>query len=309
MSSTRKRTSKRISGDSDEDDYELNKGEGSGDDGDATSSRRSRADQLYYSPENPDLDADAEGEEDIDVVEEDTRFLPQAIQPKGKPTPKSSKSKSRAGSSVPRRRSSGKAKRTVIYSDDEDEDDYDAEGERVDPDDGDYEIEPAPKKVIIPGKSKGAAGRAVKAKLDKPITMKDERRAPASAITTPATSSQGTKRIRAKDEDDVKGGGPSTNVSDGTSSITGKEPEPTPPIKKRKLPPIKKNKSTTGSTANSTPSTKPPVRPTPEKKDDISLIRKPAAPAANQDFDLRDASVYAQLFTKVGLSVHSLRKC
>lgn len=107
MSSTRRKTQRKISGDSEDEDYER-RGEGSGDDAEMSSSRRAPAEQPYYSPENADLDEDAEGELDIDVVDDDTRFLPQVVRPRGRPTPKTTKAKTRGEASVPKRRSSGK---------------------------------------------------------------------------------------------------------------------------------------------------------------------------------------------------------
>lgn len=296
MSSTRKRASRRSTAEYEDDDYEAVRGEGSGDD--VEPSRPSRRARANFTPDEEDIDVDAEGEVDVEAVEDDTRFLPQAIQTKPKPTPKSSRSRQRTDAPLPsasKRRSTGKVKRAVVYSDDEDEEQYDVETERVDADDDDFELEPAPKRGGLQngGRSKATGGRPSKAKTEKEIVIKDERR-----LATSTPSNQGTKRMRPKEEEDLRGGSLPTATSEDAMSRAGEEPDPTPPpVKKRKLPPIKKIKSATGS-ASSTSTPKPTMNTLLPKKEE-GTVRKVAASLGSHDFDLRDASVYAQLFTKV----------
>ncbi|EPS98519.1 hypothetical protein FOMPIDRAFT_1126231 [Fomitopsis schrenkii] len=93
--------------------------------------------------------------------------------------------------------------------------------------------------------------------------------------------------------------------ADAPESTPLKVEEAEPPPKKRKLPPIKKNKSSTGP---STPTpTKPPTAvPTPEASTPSKSSNGPAAAATQKpattlgasDFDLRDKSVYDQLFNR-----------
>lgn len=102
------------------------------------------------------------------------------------------------------------------------------------------------------------------------------------------------------------------------SPTKDKEADPPPP-KKRKLPTIKKNKAH-GSTTISTPSgSKPPLvgaskgghtgddaikpLPPPLAISTPAQIRKPAATIGSADFDLRNASVYAELFKGVSTTV------
>ena len=305
MGSVKKRVARRVAEYSDDEDYEIGRGEGSRDDVVMPkSSKRIRHQDRNFAHEGADSDVDAEGEVDIEGIEDDTRFLPDAIQPETKATSRLSKSKHRPEAPLPsasKKRSSGKVKRAVVYSDDEDEDEYGARGEQMD-DGDDFELDPAPKRsgLMNTGRGRGSGARISKMKVEKEITIKDERKPLSIPAVAPAASSYGAKRTRMKEEEDVTGVPHSATINEEIPSLV-KEPDPTPPpTKKRKLPPIKKNKSTTGSAASSTPTTKPPVKLPLDKKDDISLVRKPAGSTNNADFDLRDASVYASLFTKVG---------
>jgi len=81
---------------------------------------------------------------------------------------------------------------------------------------------------------------------------------------------------------------------------------PPPELKKRKLPTIKKNKpSTSAATSTQSQSAAAPSKP-PPSTDDVTKIgaphpqRKAAGLMGAADFDLRDKSVYAELFKGAG---------
>lgn len=209
---------------------------------------------------------------------EDTRFLPpEASAPK------------RSSSRKPKPTAKRPKKRAVVLSDDEGEDDdRDPEDIIVDDDDDDFTPEPSVLKRSSASKSKSKSGKAAIA--DKPITLKDERKAVPSRGGGPTFPG---KRGVLNDDADAE--------EDSTSKTDSVEVA-APPPKKPKLPPIKKNKPLPGiSTPTGIPG-KPPLKSGVEA-DGLTLgvagARKPAATANNADFDLRDASVYASLFMKV----------
>lgn len=211
---------------------------------------------------------------DDDGPLEDTRFLP----------PESAAPK-RSSSRKPKPTAKRQKKRAVVLSDDDGEDDYgDPEDVVVDDDDDDFAPEPPVPRLSSSSKSKSKSGKA--AAVDKPITVKDERKVMPSRGGGPTFPG---KRGVLNDDGDAEED--STSKAD---NIAATAPLP----KKPKLPPIKKNKP---STETSTP-TGIPAKPKPEA-DGLALgvagARKPAATANNADFDLRDASVYASLFMKV----------
>ncbi|KAF8894614.1 hypothetical protein BD779DRAFT_853350 [Infundibulicybe gibba] len=123
-------------------------------------------------------------------------------------------------------------------------------------------------------------------------------------------STSGVKRSRSKLADESM----IDVVGDDHDSAPGK-PEsppppkevtpPPPPAKRRKLPTIKKNKIP-GSAGPLTPvTTAKAVLPSQTVTAESTLLpttsaRKPAATAGNADFDLRNASVYAELFKTAG---------
>ncbi|RDX56522.1 hypothetical protein OH76DRAFT_1395641 [Lentinus brumalis] len=241
--------------------------------------------------------AAAEDEDvDIDGDLEDTRFLPEPVaraSPSISPVASSSKRKSTAASltksrpkekeKLSRSSKSSKKRRQVVFTDSEEEEVDDPNVAITDDDD----FDPPPdhgsgKKAVKPRGVKllmgGAKGKATK-KEDREIIFRDERKAPPapSAAEPPKRVDEGPKPPDPLDE---------------------------PVPKKRKLPPIKKNKPAGGaSTGSSTPSTsKPTVSAPVEKKETLTPAltsnqvgtRKPAG--ASSDLNLLDSSVYSELF-------------
>ncbi len=255
-----------------------------------------------YGGDAVDEDVDIEG--DI----EDTRFLPDPPPSTSRPISPASGTKRRlsnaaASSSKSRTKnkelkssksskSSGKKRRTVVWTDDEDEDEFN-DPDVVVTDDGDFDPEPgySNKKGAVKGKigkvmgkasGKGAAGK----KEDKEITFRDERK-----LAQPPVA----EYVRRAKEDEVAK--PTPNVMD----------EPIP--KKRKLPPIKKNKPAGSiSIGPSTPAPRAAVA-TPAKKEEPAPTTLTPAPTSNQagvrkaagastDLNLLDSSVYSELFLR-----------
>ncbi|KAI1794585.1 hypothetical protein LXA43DRAFT_1114274 [Ganoderma leucocontextum] len=252
-----------------------------------------------------DYEGDAR-DEDVDI--EDTRFLPDPPPSTSRPispapstrrrlsnaTASSSKSRTKdkeSKSSKPSK-SSGKKRRAVVWTDDEDEDEFN-DPDVVVTDDDDFNPEPgfSSKKVGVKGRNgkvvgkatgKGAGGK----KEDKEITFRDERK----VVQPPAA-----EPVRRVKEDEVAKSTP--DVMD----------EPIP--KKRKLPPIKKNKPAGSiSTGPSTPAPRAPTV-TPARKEEPAAptttltpaptsnqigVRKPVG--ASTDINLLDSSVYSELF-------------
>lgn len=261
----------------------------------ARSTKRAKTDERSLGGASiGDVDVDVESEErkpedgDDDAYDEDTRFLPPTA---AKPKPAKARGRGQR-KSIP-----SKKRRAVVLSDDEAEGDYREEDDPGAVDDDDFSPEPSVRRSAGAGtKTNGKASRkSSSGPIDKDIILgKDERR------SIPPAVAQGAKRAHpSEDEDPID-----------VETVT-KEPTP-PPLKKRKLPTIKKNKPPVGSTTASTPSTsRPPAKPEGSvggngisgAKDAFALgQRKTAAGLGNADFDLRDASVYAQLFTKVCLT-------
>lgn len=256
-------------------------------------------------------------EEDVDIDGdiEDTRFLhpnaSRSISPL--PSVKLKLSNAAASSSKPRTKekeaksaksskSSGKKpKRQVVYTDSEEEfDDQDV----VVTDDGDFEPEE------YGASKKGAKGRGVKLiigkgkrksvkKDEKGITFRDERK-----LLPPSSTIESSRRgkvdddKRNKSEEDTR----FRAENDGPKSAFN-DPLDEPIPKKRKLPPIKKNKPAGASTTGPpTAAVKPPVAAPTEKKESLTPaptsnqvgVRKPAG--ASTDVNLLDSSVYSELF-------------
>lgn len=194
------------------------------------------------------------------------------------------------------------AKKKRVVSEPNSDDDYEHEGMAVpsaDDDDDDNAMFESKRNPIV-GKTKG---KSVKGKG----TAKLRRD---SVEVSPVI---GTKRPRvgqtSKLEDtiiDVTGDiDPTPDTSTARSPSQPKDPSP-PPTKRRKLPTIKKNKGTgavsaTVSATGSKPSlagiTKGGIPVLPEGKP--TGVRKTAATVGNADFDLRNASVYRELFKTV----------
>lgn len=308
--SSRKRTSKKrhLSPESEDDEELLDDGanSGSGDDyfEPGIKPSRTKRGRVEIEEDEVDVDMEAELEKPLDI--EDTRFLPDG----GASLSRSSSAK-RSSSGKPKQRSSGSAqkkgskRRAVILSDEEEEVDVDVV---MDDDEDDFQPEPLPKKgMSTKGKSRGilptksSKGKGGKDRIEKEITFRDERKvAPPIASSSRDVPPSRSKRVHSKLDDEDDADFDVVNEKEATP--------PPPPPKKPKLPTIKKNKPAPGSvnsTGPSTPATRPPLNKTttglPQQNgaNGLPLLRKPAATANNADFDLRDASVYAQLFTKV----------
>ncbi|KZT09539.1 uncharacterized protein LAESUDRAFT_756492 [Laetiporus sulphureus 93-53] len=232
-------------------------------------------------------------------------------------------------------KSSKKVKRTVVWTDDEDEEQEDPLGLlAVDPDDDDFTPEPAPpslKRAAVTTKSKGRKliqaskrSRAKHKEEGKVTHIRNERKLPHPASRGTSREKYSgppisTKRSLPKEEA-VKVTPPAITPSvpapaaEEHDKSPSKVEDPTQPVfKKRKLPTIKKNKTGTVSTTPAFSKRLPSVE---NKESDVTTkhpnshllgladvaARKPAASLGRADFDLRDASVYAQLFTKPGSS-------
>nr|VWO98046.1 Alcohol oxidase [Ganoderma boninense] len=282
-------------------------------DQDVSEPRLKKARTVSRGPSNDSGEDDYGGaDEDIDIEGdiEDTRFLPDPPPSTSRPispaqttkrrlsnaTASSSKSRTKdkeLKSSKPSKSSGKKRRAAVVWTDDEDEDEFN-DPDVVVTDDDDFDPEPgfSSKKGAVKGKSgkafgkssgKGAAGK----KEDKEITFRDERK-----LTQPPAP----ESVRRAKEDEVAK--PAPEFMD----------EPIP--KKRKLPPIKKNKPV-GSTSTG-PSTPAPraAAATPAKKEEPASnttltpaptsnqvgVRKPAG--ASTDLNLLDSSVYSELFLR-----------
>ncbi|CCM03109.1 uncharacterized protein FIBRA_05229 [Fibroporia radiculosa] len=277
--------------------------------------KRAKTEDSDHRATGSDGEPDVDVEVDIEADAEDTRFLPPEAATLSAPSPppaKASKRKSGKPKVDGKSTSERRSKRTVVWTDDEDDEFVDA-GRIMDSEDEDFAPESAPpskKGAVTKGKglkpsggTKGARGRGKKE--EKEIIVRDERKLPPAAPSAPkdrsAVPAANSKRPAPKDDRQVA-------VAEPAAAEKAQEPVPleeaAPPLpKKRKLPTIKKNK------ASATPSTPSVAAVSPavgEKKDAAADVitpvgvaaRKPAATANNADFDLRDKSVYAQLFTK-----------
>ncbi|GBE82086.1 predicted protein [Sparassis crispa] len=271
-------------------------------------------------------DADADVDVDVESQIKDARLLPRPspLPVRGSSTKRGASSKSRAKGEKPAHR---RSKRVPVWSDDEDEDEEYAElPQAVDDVDDDFAPEPVhrtSKRGAVTGKSregkagaglKGGRGRSKKSKEGKGVViMKDERKLPPTASSGTPGAGASTKRALIKDNEaqSLVLGAVDAQVDE---HLKVKEPTPPPP-KKRKLPTIKKNKPATGTTPSTPATTKPPAPlpapspaadPTGGQATDNNLNvgvgaggRRP--PMINTaDVDLRDSSVYAQLFAKTG---------
>ena len=226
---------------------------------------------------------------------------------------------STASASKPKRKT-----RQVVWTDDED-DDVDPLGlTAMDPDDEEFEPEPsAPKrsgsKSKIPKTSTKPSRTKTKVE-EKDIVIRDERKLPPPEPPTPKDKPPAPriplKRAPSSDERLEASVEPiSTASADVPESTPQKVEEVEPPPKKRKLPTIKKNKPSTGPSTPTPAKIPAAVAPAPESstpsKDPTGPVgvaaRKPAAALGAADFDLRDKSVYDQLFNRVRVLVYGTR--
>jgi len=286
-----------------------------------------------YNGVDHDMDVDVDGEMDVMATDEETRFLaPDAISQLAAAPPSVAPGQARKNSRVDvcgkHFKGTGpgngaKKKKQVMFSDAEDaevdindvvdEDDVYDEPFADDPDD-DFEPEHPPKRSgkanassstksktakVKPPLAKGGKGKAGKEK-DKGIMIKDERKlhSPPSLSTAQTQASD----LFADDQSSA----PQPSVGEPSAAPDHSTLPPPEPPKKRKLPTIKKNKPPGSATTSTLPqsATLPPKPPPPT--DDVTKIiaplnqqRKPAGLSGATDFDLRDKSVYAELFKGV----------
>ncbi|KAL0954770.1 hypothetical protein HGRIS_003720 [Hohenbuehelia grisea] len=260
----------------------------------------------------PDSDADVDGDGD-----DDSRFMASHSPPRASEST-SRPSKRRTSEAPPRK------KRAVVRSDSEG-DDYEANDVAVDdynePDDEDDFIVEDTRSSKSKSNTKGGKSAATSSRrkgkvkeAPQEIMMKDERKVPPRRISAAAQDKPpvGIKRSRLKEikSDDVDVGQGSIGSSEDPplsateESSLPKESAP-PPLKKPKLPTIRKTKLA-GSGGPSTPvsASKPSqgAKPVVDEKlaTTSSVPRKPAAFAGNADFDLRNPSVYSELFKTAG---------
>ncbi|KAA1471175.1 hypothetical protein DENSPDRAFT_837106 [Dentipellis sp. KUC8613] len=299
--------------------------------GDESAQRpKSKRARTVDSTEEMDVDIDGDG----DFQEDDTRFLSGSESPKRtrKSTPASSSSarkereRSKSKGSAPPSR---KKRQQVVWSDDEDQGgsdvDYagegDADAQLIGSDD---DFAPSPKRPGPKAKGKAATKgrtRSSKEKDDKPIIMKDERKAvPSSSKGERSEAAAGTKWASADAGDvpsEVTSPAPSVAAPSAVEALKEESASttPLPSFKKRKLPQIKKNKPAPGSSAGGTPqtpATRPKLRPTDpaavlkdqkEPDDGLPVLKKTAKNATNMEVDLSNKDVYASLFKSTGTSV------
>jgi hypothetical protein len=238
---------------------------------------------------------------------------PELHQPKSRQGPSSdARPKRGKRKAIPDEPPPPKRKRAVseLDSDDEYAIDEDTPGAGME-DDGDLEADhkrqskkARTKMPVKQMKGQGAEGTATEGRKTSPAKASTEPSEP-----RPIT---GSKRSRAKPlrPEDAGDAVSSPNISTRSPSPP-RETSPPPATKKRKLPPIKKNKPA-GATGPSTPSgTSAPnkaavVAGAGLSKQGIPEVSKPAAvrktpaTAGNADFDLRNESVYRELFKTVG---------
>jgi hypothetical protein len=195
-----------------------------------------------------------------------------------------------------------------------------------DDDDDDYEKERKPQKGPTRQRGaprgrrpKGARGRAPRE--PKELPAKDERKdaPPPSAVQEDQDGHAKRSRLTESRTDepasniDVVDEAATTPRQSTVPATTAPEPakEATPPPpKKRKLPVIKKTKTTSAQTPLATSSTptappKPPTAPEPVKGPPGDVHKPTRVAAGTTDFDLRKPSVYAELFKSVSSPVTS----
>ncbi|OCH93372.1 hypothetical protein OBBRIDRAFT_824088 [Obba rivulosa] len=297
---------------------------------------RSKRARRTRSPAYDALDPVDEIEEDVNIDDDDgaadSRFLPEAVEsasaspvPETRPSGrrrgssqasnKSAKSRAEIASNRPKRK-----KRTVLFSEDEDNEFIDAGASGIlDPDDDDFAPEPSvSRKNSVSGRGRGTktavarGGRGKPKKEEKEISMKDERKLSVASGSREGSAGSGTvfKRSRTQDDESITDSQTTDIVvdADDTSAFEppakAKESTPPPP-KKRKLPPIKKNKLPTAGSSASTPgSVTAKLAAAAAGKGESTPINLPPATNArkqldaNVEIDLRDSSVYQELFLK-----------
>lgn len=302
--------------------------------------KRSRTAELELEPTghehhytDNDMDVDVDGEVDAD---EETRFLAHgpidlhAAAGTAPVAPGQTRKKSKADVSTKRFKtavsvSGAKRKTQAVFSDTEeaevdiddfvDEDDF-LDDPFPDVEDEELELEAAPKRGGKAKASSSAKNKPTKVKLvlgkggkpkvgkEKEIAIKFERKIIPSdtlSVSTSITAQSQVSDLFADDESSVH---PPSVVD--SSAVPDHSALPPPELKKRKLPTIKKNKpSAPAATSAQSQSAAAPSKP-PPSTDDVTKIgaphpqRKAAGLMGAADFDLRDKSVYAELFKGAG---------
>ena len=259
------------------------------------------------------VNSDPESEEY--TAENDSRFLHDSYSHQTHtPDPQPKKAKRKR---TPDPAFSTKRKRGVSEQDTDDEyivdNDIATSGMDVD---ADFEAEHKrhPKKAKAKASGKPMKGKGLVDVSD--ITGKEGRISPAktNAESTEPRSNAGSKRPRVRPVrlEDAADAASSPDLSVTRSPSPPRETTPPPIAKKRKLPTIRKNR-TAGAPGTSTPSTVvPPNKAAPVAglpKQSLlegakpAAVRKTPATAGNADFDLRNESVYRELFKPVSLRV------
>jgi hypothetical protein len=285
-----------------------------------------------------DMDVDVDGEVDAD---EETRFLAHgptvlhATTSTAPVAPGQARKKGKGDVSAKRIKTivsvtGAKKKKQAVLSDAEeaevdiddlmDEDDF-LDEPFPDVEDEELEHETAPKRGGKAKSSLSAKNKPTKVKLvlgkggkpkvgkekEKEIMIKDERKIPPSdtlSVSTSVTAQSQVSDLFADDESSVH---PPLVVD--PSAVPDHSALPPPELKKRKLPTIKKNKPSASAAASAqSQSAAAPSKP-PPSTDDVTKIgaphpqRKAAGLMGAADFDLRDKSVYAELFKGVGAAL------
>ena len=276
-----------------------------------------------------DIDGDGDGDGDLAPLDEDPGYLSDAAHSakharlsrasssasQRRERPKSRKERTPVVvTPAPSSSSKSRKKRHVVYSDDEDpfEDAVgyrDAKDVDIDDDDDD-EPEPAAKRLPTVRLKLGKAGGDAKGKEKVGKSAAKER----EEHTPPAP-----KRAKLRD--------PSPEIDEQDAAVARAPaapeaqkdagPTPLPSFKKRKLPPIKKNKPAGASTTSAHPSQGPAAkaRPRPaegakageagEADDGLPVLKKPAQRAGNVEVDLSNKDIYASLFKSVRASLRA----
>ncbi|KAG2349903.1 hypothetical protein BDR05DRAFT_955738 [Suillus weaverae] len=283
-----------------------------------------------------DMDVDVDGEVDAD---EETRFLApdpmdQHTTAGSAPVaPGQARKKSKADVSTRRTKMAGSVtgakKKQAAFSDAEDaevdiddlvdEDDF-LDEPFPDVEDEGFEHEAAPKrggkakafpstkskptkvKLVLGKGSKPKAGK--EKEKEKEIMIKDERKIPPSdtlSVSNSITAQSQASDLFTNDESSIH---PPPVVD--PSVAPDQSALPPPELKKRKLPTIKKNKSSASAAASAQSQSATALSKPPPSTDDVTKMgaphpqRKAAGLMGAADFDLRDKSVYAELFKGAG---------
>ncbi|KAG1782492.1 hypothetical protein EV702DRAFT_385715 [Suillus placidus] len=160
---------------------------------------------------------------------------------------------------------------------------------------------PTKVKLVLGKGSKPKAGK--EKEKEKEVMIKDERKIPPDtlSVSTSVTAQSQASDLFANVESSIH---PPSVVD--PSVAPDQSALPPPELKKRKLPTIKKNKSSASAAASAQSQSAAALSKPPPSTDDVTKIgaphpqRKAAGLMGAADFDLRDKSVYAELFKGAG---------